>query len=117
MEPKNDFMKSLNKLAAEIEKFNNAIYDLPEIDINQPELQAAATAGMKKKEKKALALKTLQEKFPKIWGLIAELELAAEGLGEKVDEIHDKIEDKLDEVHQLEDDKDELESKIDELQR
>jgi hypothetical protein len=117
MAEENKTIKVLGKLKDEIEKFNEALYNLPEIDgyYNDLVRDIVESEKMTKKQRKELALKTLKERMPKIYALLFEIDLISEAINDRIEELNGELQDKLDEVDDIESEKEELQEKIDNL--
>ncbi|CAK0770712.1 hypothetical protein CCP3SC1AL1_520006 [Gammaproteobacteria bacterium] len=117
MAEENKTIKTLGKLKEEIEKFNETLYEFPEIDgyYNDLVRDIESSEKMTKKQRKELALKTLKERMPKIYALLFETNLISEAIKDKIKDLQDELDERLDEVDTLESDKEELEERIDNL--
>lgn len=110
MTEENKTINVLNKLKEEIEKFNEVLYEFPEIDgyYNDLTRDIVNKEKMTKKQRKELALETLKERMPKIYTLLFEIDLISEAISDKIKDLHD-------EVDEIEIDKEDLDERINNL--
>jgi hypothetical protein len=113
----NKTLESIKKLANEIEKFNERISDIPEIDNYSSDLieDIQKNEKMTKKQRKELALKILKEKMPKIYNLLFEVDLISEAIEEKLEDLRSELDEKISDLDDLENDKEDFEERLDNL--
>ena len=114
---KKEFDSLIKQVSDEIERFNEKMYDFPDIDGYYSDLVEDLEKENKltKKQRKELAAKLLKERYPKFCKLMEELDLLSEGMTERVKQSVEKFEDIEQELSELEDMKEELEQRKDDL--
>jgi hypothetical protein len=108
-EQKNEFIKIIEQITTEIEKFNEALYNIPEIDGAYCDLVEDLKKENKitKKEARKLGLELLKKQCPKFIELLTQIDLLAVGMEARIQETVEKLEDtqyKLDEIEELQND-------------
>ena len=99
-------MELIEKATAEIEKFNDAFYNFPDIDGYYSDIvrDMQTEAKLTKKERKKKALEVLKEQCPKFIALLDKMDLLADGMEIRIAETMEKFEDmkyKLDEIEEI----------------
>ena len=110
---------NLKQLSEEIDKFYNILDKMGDIDLDMVEAFSLVEQGGKKlnkKERRKLAEDALKAKLPHVFQQLEEFALVIDGLSNKVEWMKTELQEKLDEVEDLENDKEELQSRIDDLQ-
>jgi len=103
----NNYWETIDVLSYCDRPFSEA---LDEIQKSQPK-----GVKLKKKERKALLMKTLNEKMPEFVKTLDEFDLMMEAVELRIEESKDKLQDKLDGLDELEDLQNEIEERKREL--
>ena len=109
---------NLKQLSEEIDKFYNILDKMGDIDLSDVEVFSLVQEGKKltKVQRRKLAEDALKAKLPHVFQQLEEFALVIDGLSNKVEWMKTELQEKLDEVEDLENDKEELQSRIDDLQ-
>lgn len=117
VEIKKDFEKLIEQVGNEINKFNNALDELPEIDGYYSDLidDIKKETKTSKKERRKIALNLLKEKCPKFIELMNQIDLLSEGMKNRIEETRDKLEGVESELEEIEELQEEIEQRKNDL--
>lgn len=111
-------LDEMTRLKDELEKIQNMLLEIPEIDGHYSELLEdikKENPKMKKNERIKVALKLAREACPNFFTIMDRFDLIAEGIELRIDEARDKLEQKLESLEEIEDLQNDLEEKKSEL--
>lgn len=113
------FQKLIVQISDEIEKFNQAMYDLPELDgyYNEHIIKAIKQERPKlsKKERLKFELELLKEKCPGFVKLMDQIDVLAQAMEDRLETTRERLEDVEEKLGEIEELKDEIEDRKSEL--
>jgi septation ring formation regulator EzrA len=98
---------NLKKVGEEIEKFNNALYELEDLDVEN-----LVDIKVSKKQRMEMGTKILKEKLPKLYKLLFETQLVSEVITDKITDLKERLDEAQSDLDDIESSRDEVQDRL-----